>query len=159
MPPTVLVDLASINLETVTFDLDGVQGRVPQRHEMTMLDRVHLLDLENLLVVGSKDVRDDEFWVRGHIPGRPLFPGVMSIEALAQACTFLYYSLFEGEERFFGFGGVDGVRFRGQIVPGDRLVLVAKGKKISSRLSLFETQGFVDGKMVVQAEIRGVNLG
>jgi len=159
MPPQLLIDPSTEDLETIAFDLEGVQRRVPQRFEMTMMERVHRLDLEGGVVVGSKDIGDDEFWVRGHIPGRPLFPGVLSIEAMAQACTFLFYSHFIDDKRFFGFGGVDGVRFRGQIVPGDRLVVAAKVKRFASSMSLFDAQGYVNGKMVVEASIKGVNLG
>ena len=69
----------------------------------------------------------DEFWVRGHMPGFPLLPGVLMCEAAAQLGAYYLcaYRPFDGD--FLGFGGMDNVRFRGKVSPGDRLVLIAKG--------------------------------
>src|ERR1039458_384670 len=71
-------------------------------------------------IVCYKDISHEEFWIRGHIPGRPLMPGVIMIEAAAQMCS-LYFSLVSAMDKFIGFGGVDEVKFRGQVVPGDKL--------------------------------------
>lgn len=77
MPPSLIVDPASLDLARVEFDLAAVQERIPQRFEMAFLDRVHWLDRESGIAVGSKDFGQEEFWVRGHIPGRPILPGVL----------------------------------------------------------------------------------
>jgi len=156
MPPTELVDLATVDLSKVQFDLAAIHERIPQREEMGFLDRVHLLDRERGLAVGSRDIRADEFWVRGHIPGRPILPGVLSVEALAQLCTFYYKCVYAEDKRFFGFGGVDGVKFRGTVVPGDRLVTVVKVTDIRPRRAVFDARGFVNGKLVVEAIITGM---
>ena len=104
-----------------------------------------------------KDVRDDEFWVRGHIPGRPLLPGVLMIEAAAQMSS-LYYKYVQKDPRFLGFGAVDGVKFRGQVVPGDRLLLLGKAVEIRSRRAVFDTQGVVGDKLVFEARITGMPI-
>ena len=65
-------------------------------------------------IVGFKDIRDDEFWVAGHIPGRPLFPGVLMIETAAQLASF-YTKKFVGWKGFVGFGAVENCRFRAQV--------------------------------------------
>ena len=88
MPREPLVDLTQINLEALAFDKEAIRAEILQRFEMEQLDGVIHLDVEAIVCVGYKDVRDDEFWTRGHIPGRPLYPGVMIIEAAAQLCTF-----------------------------------------------------------------------
>jgi len=156
MPATDLVDLATVDLAAVAFDRAAVEARIPQRLEMGFLDRVHLLDRERGLAVGSRDIRDDEFWVRGHIPGRPILPGVLSVEALAQLCTFYFKCVYAEDTRFFGFGGVDGVKFRGTVLPGDRLVTVVKVTDIRPRRAVFDARGYVAGKMVVEAIITGM---
>jgi 3-hydroxyacyl-[acyl-carrier-protein] dehydratase len=156
MPAQLLVDPASLDLTQVRFDLAAVQERIPQRFEMGFLDRVHFLDPARSLAVGSRDIRADEFWVRGHIPGRPLLPGVLSVEALAQLCTFYYKSVYPEDRRFFGFGGVDGVKFRGTVAPGDRLVLVCRATDVRPRRAVFDAQGMVGGKLVVEAVITGM---
>src|SRR5205814_7990119 len=104
-------------------------------------------------------VEPDEFWVRGHMPGYPLMPGVLLCEAAAQICSF-YVSkattLLQGD--FIGFGGMENVRFRGLVRPGDRLVLVGKGMRLHRRQTIFSVQGFVRGAMVFHADVIGVPL-
>jgi 3-hydroxyacyl-[acyl-carrier-protein] dehydratase len=156
MPPQVLVDLATVDLDRVQFDRAAVEEKIPQRFEMAFLDRVHVLDRERALAVGSRDIRADEFWARGHIPGRPILPGVLSVEALAQLCTFYFKSVYPEDRRFFGFGGVDGVKFRGTIAPGDRLVLVCRATDVRPRRAVFDAQGFVGDRLVVEAVITGM---
>jgi 3-hydroxyacyl-[acyl-carrier-protein] dehydratase len=156
MPSTPILDPAAVDMGTVVHDRAGVEARIPQRFEMAFLDRVHLLDRERGIAAGSRDIRADEFWVRGHIPGRPLLPGVLAVEALAQLCTFYYKAVTPEDGRFFGFGGVDGVKFRGTIVPGDRLLLLSRTLEVRPRRVVFESQAFVAGRMVVEATITGM---
>jgi 3-hydroxyacyl-[acyl-carrier-protein] dehydratase len=109
------------------------------------------------VIVGYKDVRDDEFWVRGHIPGRPLLPGVIMCEAAAQLCSF-YYVKAMADERFLGFGGMNEVKFRGAVEPGHRVILIAKAVDLRPRRAVFDCQGFVDGAMVFQGQIVGMPM-
>ena len=99
--------------------------------------------------------KQDEFWVRGHIPGRPLMPGVIMIEAAAQMCS-LYFSLVSSMDKFIGFGGVDGVKFRGTVLPGDTLILQGKPLEIRPRRAVFDTIGLVGDRLVFQAQITGM---
>ena len=145
------------NLESVLFGPDEIRKTNAQRFEMEHLDAVTLFDTVAQEVAGFKDVRDDEFWVRGHIPGRPLLPGVIMIEALAQLTSF-YIGRAIPDIGFIGFGGVDEVRFRAPVVPGQRLVLLGKSVSIRSRMAIFDTQGWVDGRLVVEARITGVKV-
>ena len=77
------------------------------------------------------DVPEDAFWVPGHIPGRPIFPGVLMVEAGAQLCSYSCITAFP-EIDFMGFAGVDAVKFRGQVAPGDRLYLALKQVELKS---------------------------
>lgn len=159
MPTEPIIDVSALDLGRVIADRAAVAVVNPQRFEMQQLDAVVLLDPERKLTVGYKDVRDDEFWARGHFPGQPVLPGVITCEVAAQICS--YYVLTQhvlADGQFMGFGGMDEVRFRSIIRPGDRLVIAARGKRLSSRISIFETQGFVAGKMVFEGTITGVPL-
>lgn len=157
MPPSLLVDLAKVDLARVVMTLDQIRQVNPHRYEMEQLSGVIHYDLAKGQIVAFKDVREDEFWVRGHIPGRPLLPGVLMIEAAAQMCS-LYYKAAQKDPRFLGFGGVDGVKFRGQVVPGDRLILLGQAVEIRNRRAVFDTQGVAAGRLVFEGRITGMPI-
>lgn len=158
MPPAAVVDPATIDTSNIVFDLEAIRRANPQRFEMEQLTAIVHLDTEAGLIVGYKDVRDDEFWVRGHMPGYPLMPGVIMCEAAAQLCSFYCREIKLVENGFLGFGGLEDVRFRGQVRPGDRLIVCAAPRRLHRRQTIFETQGFVDGNMVFHARVIGVTL-
>jgi len=157
MPRDFLVDPKTIDLNVVADDIEGIRKYNRQRYEMEQLTAIVRFDPERGIVIGYKDVTNEEFWVRGHIPGRPLMPGAIMIEAAAQLCSY-YYSRSRQDGRFIGFGGVDGVRFRGIVEPGARFVIVAKNVEMRERIAIFETQGLVGEKLVFEARIIGVPL-
>ncbi len=159
MPPEAVFDVTKLDFNRVVDDQEGIRRVNPQRFEMEHLNGIVYLDREQNLVVGYKDVGADEFWVRGHMPGYPLLPGVLMCEAGAQLCS--YYSVISDllQDGFFiGFGGMEKVRFRGVVRPGDRLVLVAKAEKLHRRQTIFTVQGFVGAVMVFHGEIIGVPM-
>lgn len=157
MPPPLIFDISKIDMDHVEMTIEQVRQCNPQRYEMEMLSGVIHLDIDARIVLAWKDVREDEFWVRGHIPGRPLLPGALMIEAAAQACS-VYYKMATSDERFFGFGGVEGVKFRGQVVPGDRLVLLGKCTKLHHRRTTFEVQAIIGDKLVFEGRIIGMSV-
>jgi 3-hydroxyacyl-[acyl-carrier-protein] dehydratase len=158
MPPELHFDLAKVDFGHILADREAIRKVNPQRFEMEQLDAVVYVDTAQGIIIGYKDVLHDEFWVRGHMPGYPLLPGILMCEASAQLCG--YYSatqrLFKGG--MLGFGGMENVRFRSQVRPGDRLVLVAKGIKFHPRQIIFNVQGFVASTMVFHADIIGMTL-
>jgi 3-hydroxyacyl-[acyl-carrier-protein] dehydratase len=158
MPPEVHFDPTQLDFSKVVADKEELRRVNPQRFEMEQLDCIVHLDPEQQLIVGYKDVRPDEFWVRGHMPGYPLMPGVLMCEAAAQLCSYyvVITGLLQGE--FIGFGGLDDVRFRGLVRPGDRFVLVGKGLRLHRRQTIFNVQGFVGPTMVFHGEVFGVPL-
>jgi 3-hydroxyacyl-[acyl-carrier-protein] dehydratase len=158
MPPVALVDPATIDTTRVLVDRDGICQANPQRFEMLQLTAIVAIDPEQHLIIGYKDVLPDEFWVRGHMPDYPLMPGVLICEAAAQLSSYYCHSIKLVEDGFLGFGGMDDVRFRGQVRPGDRLVMVSKAIRVNRRQTVFETQGFVDANMVYHGRIMGVPL-
>ena len=123
---------------------------------MEQLTAIVSIEPERQLIVGYKDVESTEFWVRGHVPGYPLMPGVLICEAAAQLSSYYCHVINLVTNGFLGFGGMEDVRFRGPVRPGDRLVLVSKALKVNRRQTVFETQGFVDNNMVYHGRIIGV---
>jgi 3-hydroxyacyl-[acyl-carrier-protein] dehydratase len=154
MPPALILDLSTLDLNALAFDKEAILKHNPQRYEMQHLDGIIMCNKEQHLIVGFKDVTPNEFWVRGHIPGRPLMPGVIMIEAAAQLTSF-YYKEVVGYQGFVGFAGVTDTSFRATVEPGTRLYLVAKGLKIRSRLFVCQVQGIANGNLVFDTTISG----
>ena len=127
MPPPLLFDLSQIDLEAEpAFDKEAICKVNPQRFEMQQLDGILGYDKVKALVLGYKDVTEKEFWIRGHIPNRPLMPGVIMVEAAAQLSSFFMKQVFQ-EQGFIGFAGIESAKFRSTIEPGKRLYLLARG--------------------------------
>ena len=158
MPPELHFDPSGLDFNRVVADREAIRRVNPQRFEMEQLNAIVHLDREQHLIVGYKDVRDDEFWVRGHMPGYPLMPGVLMCEAAAQLCSYYVVTIGLLQGDFVGFGGLENVKFRGVVRPGDRLVLVGKGVRLHRRQTIFNVQGFVGSTMVFHADIIGVPL-
>jgi len=156
VPRQPIVDPHSIDLNHIAYDIDAIRAVNRQRFEMEHLSAIVHLDARERTIVAYKDITEDEFWVRGHIPARPLMPGVVMCEVAAQAASVLLYYLSEKKPEFIGFGGMDSVRFRGTVVPGDRFVMVGKVEILTTRLSKLKAQGFVGAKMVFEGTILGI---
>ncbi|HAU36302.1 MAG TPA: beta-hydroxyacyl-ACP dehydratase [Phycisphaerales bacterium] len=157
MPPLPLFDLSTIDLTKVQISQEQVYSVNPHRYEFKMLDGIYFMDTENGRIAGYKDLTEDQFWVRGHIPGRPLFPGVLMIETAAQLVS--YYVMSAAPDRgFMGFAGVDDVKFRGSVVPGQRIVMLGKMVEIRPRRCIGQTQAYVDGSLVYEGTITGMWL-
>ncbi|MSU79727.1 MAG: beta-hydroxyacyl-ACP dehydratase [Gemmataceae bacterium] len=158
MPPELHYDPANIDFGNIVADREAIRKVNPQRFEMEQLDAVVLIDTPNKIIVGYKDVRYDEFWVRGHLPGFPLLPGVLMCEASAQLCSYHSMTQHQLAGDFLGFGGMENVRFRSPVKPGDRLILIAKQLKFNRRQTIYSVQAFVKDRLVFNGDIIGVAL-
>jgi 3-hydroxyacyl-[acyl-carrier-protein] dehydratase len=157
MAPSLLFDLSRIDLTKTVFDRTAIAEVNPQSHEMAQLDGIIWHDRDKLLILGYKDVTDSEFWVRGHIPGRPIMPAVIMVEAAAQVSSFFMKRIY-GLKGFIGFSGIERAKFRETIVPGDRLYLLAHISKLRSRQFSSDVQGVVNGKMVFDTTVTGMKV-
>ncbi len=158
MPPTLLFDLDSIDLDgPPVFDREAVEASNPQRFEMQQLDGILWIDKAQKLILGYKDVTDQEFWIRGHIPERPLMPGVIMVESAAQLLSFFVRCL-QREETFIGFGGIESAKFRATVEPGQRLLLLGHIYEMRSRRFSCSVQGVVNNTLVFESKVAGVRL-
>ena len=157
MPAAPLIDLTTIDLSTVQFDRQAIAEVNPQSYEMAQLDGIIWHDLPQMLCLGYKDITDSEFWVRGHLPGRPIMPGVIMVESAAQLCSFFMKQIY-GLEGFIGFSGIGNTKFRGTVLPGSRLYLLGHIDKVRSRQFSASVHGVVDEKIVFDTIISGMRV-
>ena len=154
-----LVDLDQIDFDNPIAEVDDIRDYNPQRHEMEQLSAIVYESLDDKTCVGYLDVTDHEFWVRGHMPGLPLMPGVIQLEAIAQMCSYFVRKNNLLESSILGFGGVEKVRFRDPVLPGQRLILLAKLNRIRpNRMVTCDFQGVVERKIVLDGSLKGIPL-
>ena len=150
-----LLDLGAIDLSACVHDREEIGLFNPHRGEVALLDRIVWHDDACDFGVAVKHVRDDEWWVGGHIPGMPLMPGVLMVEAGAQLSSFLYYKR-SGQTWFAGFTRIEETTFRGHVVPGDDLYIVCKSEKYQLKRFITRVQGFVNGEVCFDSKITGM---
>lgn len=162
--PATLVDLETLDLSRTVFTVADMQKLLRQRGTFSLIDGiVHLDPAQSELVVGYHDVRLDEWWAKDHIPGRPIFPGVLMVEASAQLASFDFFKRHpEVPIHFIAFTGIDRTRFRATVEPPCRLYFV--GKATRSRVHggkvmfSYQVQGLVNAKVVFESEVSGMQL-
>lgn len=157
MASELLLNLDEYDLNQVAISAEELDVHLPQTGDMRQIDNMAWVNDEASLCISVKNVRDDEFWVAGHIPGRPLYPGVLMIEAAAQASSVLY-RLKAKNDVFVGFTRCNNVVFRGQVVPGDTLYIITREVEFRMRRFIAENQGIVNGQLVFEASVTGMIL-
>ncbi len=138
--------------EKNSIDATGIAEILPHRYPFALVDRI--LDYEpGVWAVGRKCVSMDEPFFQGHFPGKPIMPGVLIIEALAQTGAIAVLSLPENKGKLALFGGIKNARFKKQVVPGDVMELRCAMIKCKGPVGVAEAEALVDGKVVTRVEI------
>ena len=136
------------------LNIEQIKELIPHRYPFLLVDRI--TDFEpGKWAKGIKCVTVNEPFFQGHFPGAPIMPGVLILEALAQTGALLAVSGMEGDlsDKLFFFTSLDGVKFRRQVVPGDRLELHCDNIRMKLKLCKMDARAYVDGKLAAEAQI------
>ena len=131
---------------------EEVKKIIPQREPFLMIDEVEEYT-PGESAVAYKNVSEDEYYFKGHFPGNPIMPGVLIVESLAQTGAVAILSMEENKGKNALFGGIDKLRFKKQVVPGDRLKLEVKIIKKKGPIGIGEAIATVDGKVAAKGEL------
>lgn len=139
----------------MTMDILAIMEKLPHRYPFLLVDRVVELDLEKKTISALKNVTMNEPFFQGHFPKYPVMPGVLIMEALAQAAGILTFSLFEAPspDTILLFAGIDNARFKRQVVPGDQLTLKAELLANKRGIYKYKAQAFVGEELAAEADL------
>ncbi|MBL8316335.1 MAG: 3-hydroxyacyl-ACP dehydratase FabZ [Rubrivivax sp.] len=137
------------------MDIQHILRKLPHRYPFLLVDRV--LEVEKgVRIKALKNVTINEPFFPGHFPARPVMPGVLMLEALAQAAALLSFESLEGDppdDMVVYFAGIDNARFKRPVGPGDQLILEAAIDRAKSGIYRYKTRATVDGAVVVEADL------
>ena len=134
------------------MDVKQIQEILPHRYPFLLVDRVLEME-EGKRIVASKAVTMNEYFFQGHFPQEPVMPGVLIMEALAQTAAIAVLSMEQNRGKIAYFGGMNKVKFRNKVVPGDVLTLEMEIIKLKSRAGIGKGTAYVDGKKVAEGEL------
>jgi len=136
------------------FDISKVMALLPHRYPFLLIDKV--IDTDNKeYLTAIKNVSFNEPFFQGHFPGKPIMPGVLILEAMAQATGLLSFSSMsvDPKTKLHMLVGMNKSRFRGQVLPGDQLEIKVRLTRNMRGIGLYECQAFVDGAMVAESDM------
>jgi len=141
--------------EYISMDIHQILKKLPHRYPILLVDRV--LEIEKgKRIRAIKNVTINEPFFEGHFPHRPVMPGVLMLEALAQAAALLAFDTLDvqlDDKTVYYFAGIDGARFKRPVEPGDQLVLEVSLQRMKAGIFRFGAQALVDGQIAVEAEL------
>ena len=140
-----------------TIDIEGIMDLLPHRYPFLMIDRVidYTISEEHKTLKAIKNVTFNEPFFQGHFPGKPVLPGVLILEAMAQATGVLAFTMVgkPNPGELYYFAAIDNARFKRPVVPGDQLIIDVEYLKERRGLASFKGVATVDGKVVCHADL------
>lgn len=138
------------------MDIHRILEKLPHRYPFLLVDRVLDIDLQAKTIRAIKNVTVNEPCFTGHFPGRPVMPGVLMLEAMAQSCALLSFEtegVSLGDNQVFYFVGIDGARFKRPVEPGDQLILHAALDRARAGIYRFNCKAMVGDEVACEAAI------
>jgi len=146
-------DILGAQPDSLSLSIDRILGLLPHRYPFALVDRI-IEYVPGQRAVGLKNVTINEPQFQGHFPDRPLMPGVLIVEAMAQVGGIVLKQMADVEKGLFVFAGMDKVRFRRPVTPGDQLILTAELLSVKrKRFGKMKATATVDGKLVAEGEL------
>ncbi len=142
-------------MTTPVLDIHKILKKLPHRYPFLLVDRVVEFE-KNVSIKALKNVTMNEPFFQGHFPSRPVMPGVLMLEALAQTAALLSFESSgtePGDDTVVYFVGIDGARFKRPVEPGDQLILEARLDRAKGGIYKYKTRATVDGETAVEAEL------
>jgi 3-hydroxyacyl-[acyl-carrier-protein] dehydratase len=148
------LSITSENIEPITINIHKILELLPHRYPILLVDRVVSLVPEKS-IIALKNVSINEPFFCGHFPNKPIMPGVLILESLAQTAALLTFGtdMQRPENRFYYFVGIDDARFKRPVEPGDQLMLYVEVERYIKGIWKFKAHAKVDGKIVCQANL------
>ncbi len=134
------------------YNRKEIQNIIPHRYEMLLIDEVELLE-EGKKAVGRVFLKDDTWFFKGHFPNEPVMPGVLQVEAAAQIGAVVLLAMEENEGKIGYFRGIDNVKFKRKVIPGDCLEIVLELVSMKSAIGKGKAVGSVNGEIAFKADL------
>jgi UDP-3-O-[3-hydroxymyristoyl] N-acetylglucosamine deacetylase/3-hydroxyacyl-[acyl-carrier-protein] dehydratase len=140
--------------EGVVFDINAILELMPHRYPFLMIDRITEFDSEKRRIVGYKNITFNEPCFMGHFPGRPIFPGVLIAEAMAQTgCVLLTAEGIDAKTKLVFFTGMNNLKFRKPVIPGDTLVMDVSVIRFRFGIVQLDAKAYVNDQLVAEGEL------
>ncbi len=136
-----------------TMEIDEILKTLPHRFPMLLVDRILEMDLEEKRVVGIKNLTFNEPFFQGHFPGRPVMPGVLQLEAMAQVGGVMINSMLDSSGAISYFTGINQAKFKRIVIPGDQLRMEVSVKRMKMGVAVLHGCATVDGQVAVEADM------